>query len=157
MGDLAPRTHRKVLLECLTAELGTPPMPSLVRPKWLVNLLVACCIALGLAIAVLIFRHGPWEHRGTLFFTAFVTAIGTGFLARAATRACCVEFPPQAATVGDLSRWIVAHKTDLSPSTPGKWTREQAAERIRDITVEQLGCAETYREDASFVQDLGMG
>ena len=104
-----------------------------------------------------IFRHGPWEHRRALFFTAFITAAGTGFLARAATRACCVEFPPQEATAGDLSRWIVAHKTDLAASTPGKWTREQVAARIRDITIEQLGCAETYREDASFVQDLGLG
>jgi hypothetical protein len=157
MTDLAPRMHRKTLLECLAAELGTPPMPSLVRPKWLVRLLIGGCIALSIAIAVLIFRHALWEHRGSLFFTAFITAVGTGFLARAATRACCVEFPPHAATVGDLSRWIVAHKSDLASSTPGKWTREQVAARIRDITVEQLGCAETYREDASFVQDLGLG
>jgi hypothetical protein len=116
-----------------------------------------CCIALSIALAVLIFRHGLWEHRGALFFTASITAVGMGFLAKAATRAGCAEFPPQAATVGDLSRWIVAHKTDLVPSTPGKWTREQVAARIRDIAVEQLGCAETYREDASFVQDLGLG
>jgi hypothetical protein len=157
MADLVPRTHRKILLECLRAELETLSMPNLVRPKWLVDLLVVCCIALSIALAVLIFRHGLWEHRGALFFTAFAAAVMMGFLARAATRACCVEFPPQAATVGDLSRWIVAHKTDLAPSTPGKWTRESVAARIRDITVEQLGCAETYREGASFVQDLGLG
>jgi hypothetical protein len=157
MADLASRPHRKILLECLKAELGTPALPSLVRPKWLVDLLVVCCIALSLALAVILFRHGLWEHRGALFFTAFITAIGTGFLARAATQGRCVEFPPQAATVGDLSRWIVAHKSDLAPSTPGKWTREQVAARIRDITVKQLGCAETYHEDASFVQDLGLG
>jgi hypothetical protein len=157
MADLVPSSHRKILLECLAAELGTPPMPSLVRRRWLVHLLVVCCTALSIAIAVLIFRHGPWEHRGALFLTAFITAVGTGFLARAATHACCVEFPPQAATVGNLSRWIVAHKTDLAPSAHGKLTREQVAARIRDITVEQLGCAETYREDASFVQDLGLG
>jgi len=157
MADLVPKTDRKILLDCLAADFGTPPMPSLVRPKWLENLLVVCCIVMGVAIAVLIFRHGPWEHRGALFLTAFITAVGTGFLARAATHACCVEFPPQAATVGNLSRWIVAHKTDLAPSAHGKLTREQVAARIRDITVEQLGCAETYREDASFVQDLGLG
>jgi acyl carrier protein len=157
MADLAPRATRKILLECLAAELGTPPMPSLVRPKWLARLLAVCCIALGIALAVLIFRQGLWKHREALFFTASVTAVGTGFLARAATRACCVEFPPQATTVGELSRWIVAHKTDLAPTAPGKWTREQVAARIRDITVEQLGCAETYREEASFVQDLGLG
>ena len=157
MADLAPETNRKILLECLAAEIGTPPMPSLVRPKWLVNLLLVCCLALGLAIAVLLFRHGLWQHRGALFFTALLTAAGTGFLAAAATRACRVDFQPQVATVADLSRWIVAHKSDLASSTPGKWTREQVAARIRDITIEQLACAKTYREDASFVQDLGMG
>ena len=51
----------------------------------------------------------------------------------------------------------MAHKTDLARTAPGKWTREQVAARIRDITIEQLGCAVTYREDASFVQDLGLG
>ena len=80
-----------------------------------------------------------------------------GFLAAAATRACRVNFPPQVTTVADLSRWIVAHKSDLASSTSGKWTREQVAARLRDIAIEQLGCAKTYREDASFVQDLGMG
>ena len=157
MADLAPRTNRKILLECLAAEIGTPPMPSLVRPKWLVNLLLVCCLALGLAAAVLLFRHGLWQHRGALFFTAILTAAGMGFLAAAATRACRVDFQPQVATVADLSRWIVAHKSDLASSIPGKWTREQVAARIRDIAIEQLACATTYREDASFVQDLGMG
>jgi hypothetical protein len=156
MAQLVPRTNRKILLECLAAEIGTPPMPSLVRPKWLVNLLVVSCLALGFAIAVLLFRHGLWEHRGALFFTALITA-GMGFLAGAATRGCRIEFQSQVATVADLSRWIVAHKSNLAPSAPGKWTREQVAARIREITIEQLGCAKTYREDASFVHDLGMG
>jgi hypothetical protein len=79
---------------------------------------------------------------------------------RTEQRASCTQaggFPPQVATVGDLSRWIVAHKTDLTASGPGKWTREQIAARIRGIVIEQLGCADTYREDASFVEDLGLG
>lgn len=157
MADLVPKAERKMLLECLATELGTPALPGLIRPKWLANLLIAGCIGIGVALAVLIFRHGLWEHRGAVFFITLLTAALTGLLARAATRACCVEFPPQAATVGELSRWIVAHKIDLAPAGPGKWTREQVAARIRDITIEQLDCAESYREDASFVQDLGMG
>lgn len=58
--------------------------------------------------------------------------------------------------MGDLPHSIVAHKTDLAPPTPWKWTREPVAAQIRDINIEQLLCAETYREDASFVQDLGL-
>jgi acyl carrier protein len=156
MADLVPRTDRRSLLECLAAGLETPPMPSLVRPKGLVDLLVVWCIALGVAIAVFLFRHGLWQHRGALVFTAVFAAVGMGYLAAAATRALRSEFPPQVATVGDLARWIVAHKTDLAGSTPGKWTREQVAARVREVVIEQLDCAETYREDASFIQDLDM-
>ncbi len=157
MAALAPRTQRKTLLERLALELETPSMPALVRPKWLVHALVVSCIVLGIGFAVLIFQHGLWEHRGAVFLTAAAAAASLGLLAAVSTAGCRFEFPAQIATVGNTSGWIVAHKTDLVPTLPGKWTREQVAARIRDIVVEQLGCARTYREDASFVRDLGMG
>jgi hypothetical protein len=31
------------------------------------------------------------------------------------------------------------------------------AERVRQIVINQLGCERRYREDASFVKDLGLG
>ena len=68
-----------------------------------------------------------------------------------------MEFPPLVATVGDLARWIMAHKPDLAGLVRGRWTREQVAARVREIVIEQLDCASSYREDASFVQDLGAG
>ncbi len=156
MAELVPRTEREPLLQRLAAELGTPPLPPMVRPQGLVVLLVGCCLGLGAAVAVCCFQGGLREHRGGLFSTALLTAMGVGLLARAATRGCRFDFNPQVATVGDLSRWIVGHKTDLAGSTPRKWTREQVAARVREITVEHLGCAEAYREDASFVKDLGL-
>ena len=157
MADLVPKAQRKVLLDCLADELECPALPHLIRPKWLVNVLTVTCALLGIAAAVFIFHRGLWQHRGAVFLTALVTAAGTGFLANAATRGCCTEFPPSIASVGELSRWLVGHKTDLAGAAPGKWTREQVAARIRDITIEQTGCGKAYREDASFVQDLGMG
>lgn len=157
LADLVPKAQRKALLDCLAGELECPALPRLVRPKWLVNLLTVTCVVLGIAAAVFSFRHGLWQHRGAVFLTALVTAAGIGFLANASTRGCCTEFPPSIASVGELSRWLVGHKTDLAGAAPGKWTREQVAARIRDITIEQTGCGQAYREDASFVQDLGMG
>ena len=156
MADLVPKTGRKVLLGCLAADLATPPLPSLVRPRWLENLLIVCCVVLGVAIAVFIFRHGLWEHRIALFLTALISAVGMDYLASTVTRPLRSEFPPQVTTVGDLARWIVAHKTDLAGSAPGKWTREQVAARVREVVIEQLDCAQTYHEDASFIQDLDM-
>jgi acyl carrier protein len=49
----------------------------------------------------------------------------------------------------------MAHKPDLAGLVRGRWTREQVAARVREIVIEQLDCASSYREDASFVQDLG--
>jgi hypothetical protein len=91
-----------------------------------------------------------------MVFVALFTAAVTGLLAAIITLQLRTEFPQQIATVGDLSCWIVAHKGDLAPVTPGTWTREQVAARIRDITIEELDCAAAYREDAFFVRDLGM-
>ena len=157
MADLVAKAQRKVFVQCLADELGTPPLPPLVRPKWLVNVLIAACVGLGIMVTVGLYRHNLWTHRGSLLFVVAAVAAGGGFLTGALTRGMCVEFPPQIQTVGELSRWIVAHKPDLGSAAPGKWTREQVAARIRDITIEQLGCADKYREDASFVKDLGMG
>ncbi len=157
LARLAPRNQRKVLMECLAAELETGPLPALVRPKWLVNGLAAICIVLAIVGSGWIFRHGLWAHRGAMFGTAVALAAALAFLANAATKSCRFDFPPRLATVGDLSRWLVAHKTELAVTAPGKWTREQVAARIRDIVIEQLDCAPAYREEASFVQDLGAG
>jgi hypothetical protein len=60
------------------------------------------------------------------------------------------------ATAGDLSRWIVAHKSNMAEVPPGKWTREQVAARVREILIEQLGCERNYCEDARLIEDLGM-
>ncbi len=157
MAVLAPKDRRKALLERLAAELQTPPMPALVRPRGLVPGLVGCSVLLSLIIAGFLFRDGLWEHRSALFATALIVAVGSGILAIVATAGCCTEFPPLIETVGNLARWIVGHKSGLDQSGPGKWTREQVAERIRAITIEHLNCAQAYREDASFVRDLGMG
>ena len=39
----------------------------------------------------------------------------------------------------------------------GSWTRQGVAEMVKQITIEQLGLKESrYREDARFVEDLGV-
>jgi len=37
------------------------------------------------------------------------------------------------------------------------WRREDVARRVREIVIEQLDCAERYREDARFIGELGIG
>lgn len=156
LADLVPRKRfRKPLLEQLAAELGTGPLPALLRPPWLVRLLAVVCTLAGIGCAVLLSQWAPTVKRPYLFVAGAFTALIAGYLSQCVTRSCRTQFPPLAATVRDLARWILAHKSDLAGPVPGRWTREQVAARVREIVVEQLDCGSIYREDASFVQDLG--
>ena len=64
--------------------------------------------------------------------------------------------PPSLTTVGDLSRWLVAQAPEIAGAPPGQWTREQIAEKVRCIIIDQLGCG-NYSKSADFVKDLGLG
>lgn len=72
------------------------------------------------------------------------------------TKGCCTEFPKGTTTVGELARWIMSHKADLANVTTQGWTREQVAMRVREIVIDVLCCEANYREDARFVEDLGL-
>jgi len=157
MGDLVPKADRNQLREQLAATLRTDPFPELVRPQWLVVLLTAPCLAAGIGVVVTLLRLAPSLNWGTTAFAGAVTAVVFGYLTTLATHNLRSEFPPLIATVGDLSRWIIAHTLDLAGPGPARnWTREQVAARVREIVIEQLDSATTYREDAGFIEDLGM-
>jgi len=156
MADLAPERERKVFMRCLAEELETEPLPDLVRPRWLVALLVAPCLATGIGVVIALHKLAASLAWGFKVVVGAASAVVAAHLATLATRALRSEFPPVLATVGDLSRWIVAHKRDLGSPNPREWTREQVAARVREIVIEQLDCAKTYREEAAFNQDLGM-
>jgi acyl carrier protein len=156
LADLVPQKHyRRPLLGQLAAELGTGPLPVLLRPRWLVRLLAAGCTAAGIGFALLLSLWAPSVKLRYLFVAGAITALVAGYLVQRATHACCTEFPPLVETAGDMARWVMAHKPDLAGPVPGCWTREQVAARVREIVIEQLDCANIYRDDASFVQDLG--
>ncbi len=155
MAELVPRTDREPLLQRLAADLHTGPLPELERPQWLVRLIAGVSVALGLLAGLAVHKSAP----STPTFLTFCWGLGVAVLsatgASLATARLRAEFPALTETVGDLARWVMAHKTDLGSQVPGRWTREQVAARVREITIEQLGCGETYREDASLVKDLG--
>ena len=86
-------------------------------------------------------------------FSAFALALVCVWL----TKGMRYELDSSVATVGGFSRWLVARGPSFIAVEPGKWTREQIAARVREIVIEQLGCVKTYREDARFIEDLGVG
>ena len=156
MATLVPRADRPRFMTSLAEELRSGTFPALVRPPRLVNALLVACLALGVGDAVGLtyaVRSFSWS---TAAWCGGITAVVAGLVAHAATRSQCLEFPALIATVGGLARFVTAYRVETGEKEPLSWPREQVAERVRAIVIEQLDCADAYREDASFVQDLGM-
>jgi hypothetical protein len=51
----------------------------------------------------------------------------------------------------------MTHKSDLANERSSRWTRHQIAARVREIVIKQLRCESSYREDAHFIKELGLG
>ena len=156
LADLAPKPTRPDLLAQLAADLTTGPLPALQRPDRLLQLLALVSIGLGALAGIALHQSALAASSALACWLGLAAAACAQTCAWFATAPLCLEFPPIIATAGDLARWVTAHKTDLANSVPGGWTREQVAARVREIVIEQLGCDKTYREDASFIKDLGL-
>jgi acyl carrier protein len=150
---LLPKQQRCAVIENMVIELGIKKAPEWVRPGWLNILLLIGSLLAGLLAAVtaghILQSLAIWVFIGITILTA-----GIGLKL---TKPLCKEFPSNLKTIGDLARWVMAHKPDLAQATAPGWTREQIANRVREIVVEHLGCEAYYTEDANFVKDLGMG
>lgn len=152
LSELLPRRSRRALLGKVINDLGITANPALVRPRWVTALLAGASLSAGL-LAVMLVR--PANVLSGLAIIAVVAAL-TGWIAAQLTRAERTELDLEPPTVGELSRWVVGHKSDLAGSAPSGWTREQVAARVREIVTDILACDSNYREDADFVHDLGM-
>jgi len=164
LAGLFSRSTRKERVRQILADIGVRQDIELVRPNGLHHLIVVAMFFGAIATAMFFAGHpiasksllinlvlGSPIIAGVLFLATF------GWSAFFATRWMRIEFRPSLKTVAHLSRWIVANAPDVVKAPPGQWTHEQVSEKIRQIVIEHLGCEETYREDAHFVRDLGMG
>jgi acyl carrier protein len=159
---LFPVARRRELLCKTLNDIGITATPELVRPNWLVSLLFTASVAVGLAAMF----WSALSINSKNLFLAFLTASPamTGVAAAtvcawAATKLTIGmkhEFKPALANVGGFSRWVLAHGTEILGAPPGQWSHQQVADRVRMICIEVLDCERTYREDANFVEDLGL-
>lgn len=154
IGELISRDNRRQIIRQILDEIGVATDPRFVRPGWLIALICIGSFALAIA-STLVFVHRDvvMELIPVVGFAAMVLAWFCLWL----TKGMRYELDSSVATVGDLSRWVVARGPSFIVLEPSKWAREQIAERVREIVIDQLGCENTYREDARFVQDLGLG
>jgi acyl carrier protein len=157
--SLISRQRRREDWERLGAELLLGPLeaspqlgrtsawPGLRRPGWLESLVLGLVVAAGLG-ALFRWRSG-WAGLGMAVVTVVV---GWGL-----TVPWCREFPRELATAGQLARRLVAIAPRIFEPEGRRWRRADVALVVRDITISELGLKpEDYREDARFVEDLGV-
>lgn len=153
LGDALPRRDRRARLKELTLDLALTGSPELSRPAWVTTSLASAALVAGLAAFA---ATSKATHYESPFFLSFSAAIFTTWLGALATRALKVEFAGDLDTVGALARWVMIHKADLAIPRTNAWTRSQVADRVREIVINVLGHASDYREDADFIEDLGL-
>lgn len=161
---IPPDNRRRILSEMLVTLEIADAMP-LVCSQSLHRAILATALIAGGLLAWGVFGAGRGSESLLLRllseFTPFlVGAIGAGiagFLGFRLTRHWQIYFPPNLASVGHFTRWVMARTLPSLGAPPGQWSREQVAARVREIVVAQLGCDATYSEDARFVEDLGLG
>jgi acyl carrier protein len=162
MSHLLPAKERRRLLDEILGGVGVSDKPELVRPRALVNVIMAGSIALGAATSGWLWASSKSSNLTIQLMaespvvSGLLVAGAAGWLGAFLTRPLRNDFPPKLATAGGFSRWIVAHAPSLVAAPPGQWSHEQVATKVREIVIEQLGCEDAYREDARFVEDLGM-
>lgn len=151
LADLIRTPDRTDVLKGIAEDTGIGPLPELVRPGWMICSIFGGSIACAIAFLQLLSSSfaPPWVVSGA-------TSILVGYPAVKMTRPFKTEFPKQIRSVGNLSRWIMAHKPGIANNTPVGWTREQVALRVRETVTDILGCSGAYREDARFIEDLTM-
>lgn len=152
LGALLPGPSRRALLGRVINDLGITDNPALVRPNWITTLLAVASLFAGL-LAVLIFPPGNIPFG--LAIIAIVAA-ATAWIGAQLTKAQRTELDIEPQTIGELSRWVVGHKSDLAGSARSGWTRDQVAARVREIVIEILACESNFREEADFIHDLGL-
>lgn len=135
---LGGRPEAQVWHELKTA-VRAQRWPTLVRPKWLTNSLCISCLCAYIALVTQFY----W------LFALFCTILLAIMLYRGSKswRTC---IPPRYARLRELTYFALSSDSIL-------WTRDQVAVVIKKIVIEQLGLKESdYREDARFIEDLGM-
>jgi acyl carrier protein len=155
MEQLLPVKDRKIVLAKICDQAGVAKPPVLVRPRWLVNSLFAVSLAAAVATCLALFLATGmrmWEVSGSIGVSVGLLVLIIGLIL---TMQKATAFPPRLRTVRGMARWLVANNPELIRAPPGQWSREQVAEKVREIVMDQLGL-DNYREDARFVEDLGM-
>jgi acyl carrier protein len=137
--SLVLSAKHKEFWTALRAKLHARRWPELERPRWIIA---------GLTCGVLLILGASIWVGHPIFGVVF--AFFFGAMARHATRPLRRYIPFARSKIRDLVPYAMTSDFIL-------WHRDQVAELVRKIVMEQLDLKEgQYREDAQFIRDLGM-
>jgi acyl carrier protein len=118
---------------------------------WLGSLIVSSMLATGtFGLVKTLSESIAWWLLNTALLTLILGSLGLSWLPLPKK-----ALPVTRQTVGDLARFLTANDPGLLAAPP-EWSHERIALKVREIVGEVLGCEDRYREDARFVEDLGM-
>jgi hypothetical protein len=150
--EIVPKKNRRIAWQSLSQKIGTPVWPSLERPGWLQIIIWLCAILFAFWTILKIPR---WESSLINFFTWIAACCAATWLGYFLTRPFASSFPQSHSTIRELVSFLVIRNPQVLKIDQKKWSREQVAAVIREIVIETLDC-KNYREDARFVEDLGL-
>jgi hypothetical protein len=148
LNSLIPLEHRRTIWLKMKSELGPSSLPNLARPFWLFSSLLFLSV-LTLVIANIYARqHEAGSSTSFLFglFVAIVVAYGGAIVSRPLQR----NFRKGFECTGDLAKYLVVHNPR---SFKQEWTREQVAEVVKEIIVDETGVKE-FTEDSDFIKEM---
>jgi acyl carrier protein len=145
LDDLIGKKNRRErwrdLVESLTDKQTR--WPALVRPT-AINVVVFGVLPAATCIGLAVFTWLP-------FPLAFFAAVAVGFIGACLTVPFKCEFPHSFCHVQDMIKFTKTLDSRI-------WSKEEVFQKVRAITVEQLGVKESQVTlEARFVDDLGVG
>lgn len=147
LDDLVHKRNRRATWERLCASKNaTWHQFDLTRPKWMrVSLwLVPLIVLVGLTA-----RDG--------FGIGLLYAVAVAYAAYILTLRFKTNFPEDKTCVADVVRFSLLDMPQRLNGERKTWTRDEVAETVRRITLEEIGLSpRKYKEDARFVEDLGI-
>jgi hypothetical protein len=146
--SLIPLEHRREKWLKMKDELGASSLPTLARPVWLFSSLALLSV-LGFVIANVYARNRDGGASASFIFGLFV-AMTVGYVGAVVTRPLQRQFRKGYERPRDLAKFLVANNPRCFKR---KWTRDQVAETVREIIVDETGVRD-FNEDSHFIKDM---
>lgn len=149
LDSIVPRDNRRSAWARLKRAADVEQWPELSRSGATVLAIAAASVAVGTAV----FAADPPFAVGAAVFTA----TGSSVLLARATQTLRLHFDAPA-TVGQLAEFLVARDVErIKPPDQTGWSRDQVRQVVRAVIIDHLNVEPAFSDDASFIDDLGMG